>query len=95
MAAGILKLIPRFLMYHKVLHHFQKTMDRTADGMARLGPHTKKDDEVQQSLILVQQAARQILNICRKTSPLPFYEQKCANLEVCLGVSLFHHPICL
>ncbi|KAG2035144.1 hypothetical protein BDR03DRAFT_963313 [Suillus americanus] len=81
MASGFLKLIPRFLMYHKVLHHFQKAMDRTADGMARLGLHAKKDDEVQQSWILVQQAARQILNICRKTSPLPFYEQKCANLE--------------
>jgi hypothetical protein len=84
-ASGVLKLIPRFLMYHQVLHHFQKAMDRTADGMACLGPHTKKDDEVQQSWILVQQAARQILNICRKTSPLPFYQEKCANAEVCLG----------
>ncbi|KAG1811871.1 uncharacterized protein BJ212DRAFT_1373732 [Suillus subaureus] len=81
MASGVLKLIPPFLMYHKVLHHFQKAMDRTADGIARLGPYAKKDDEVQQSWISVQQAARQILNICRKTSPLPFYEQKCANLE--------------
>ncbi|KAG2346949.1 hypothetical protein BDR05DRAFT_997317 [Suillus weaverae] len=81
MASGVLKLIPRFLMYHQVLHHFQKAMDRIADGMARLGPHTKKDDEVQQSWIIVQKAARQILNICRKTSPLPFYEQKCANSE--------------
>ncbi|KAG2363946.1 hypothetical protein BDR07DRAFT_1608508 [Suillus spraguei] len=81
MASSFLKLIPRFLMYHKVLHHFQKVMDRTADSMTRLGPHAKKDDEVQQSWILVQQAARQILNICRKTSPLPFYEQKCANSE--------------
>ncbi|KAG1773410.1 hypothetical protein EDD22DRAFT_857459 [Suillus occidentalis] len=80
-ASGVLKLIPRFLMYHQVLHHFQKAMDRAADATARLGPHTKKDDEVQQSWILVQQAARQILNICRKTSPLPFYEQKCAHAE--------------
>lgn len=80
-ASGVLKLIPQFLMYHQVLNHFQKAMDRTADATARLGPHTKKDDEVQQSWILVQQAARQILNICRKTSPLPFYEQKCAHAE--------------
>lgn len=81
MASSFLKLIPRFLMYHKVLHHFQKAMDQSADSMTRLGPHAKKDDEVQQSWILVQQAARQIFNICRKTSPLPFYEQKCANSE--------------
>ncbi|KAG1906219.1 uncharacterized protein F5891DRAFT_1004632 [Suillus fuscotomentosus] len=81
MASSVLKLIPRFLMYHKVLHHFQKVMDQTANNMARFGPHAKKDDEVQQTWILVQQAARQILNVCRKTSPLPFYEQKCANLQ--------------
>ncbi|KAG2108641.1 uncharacterized protein F5147DRAFT_165103 [Suillus discolor] len=81
MASGVLKLIPRFLMYHKVLHHFQRVMDQTANNMARFGPHAKKDDEVQQTWILVQQAARQILNVCRKTSPLPFYEQKCANLQ--------------
>lgn len=81
MASGVLKLIPRFLMYHKVLHHFQKVMDQTANNMARFGPQAKKDDEVQQTWILVQQAARQILNVCRKTSPLPFYEQKCANLQ--------------
>ncbi|KAG1831027.1 hypothetical protein EV424DRAFT_1534535 [Suillus variegatus] len=81
MASGVLKLIPRFLMYHKVLHHFQKVMDQTANNMARFGPQAKKDDEVQQTWILVQQAARQILNVCRKTSPLPFYEEKCANLQ--------------
>ncbi|KAG1797696.1 uncharacterized protein HD556DRAFT_234863 [Suillus plorans] len=81
MASGVLKLIPRFLMYHKVLHHFQKVMEQTANNMARFGPQAKKDDEVQQTWILVQQAARQILNVCRKTSPLPFYEQKCANLQ--------------
>ncbi|KAG1732722.1 hypothetical protein EDB19DRAFT_1250642 [Suillus lakei] len=81
MASRVLKLIPRFLMYHKVLLCFQKAMGRIADGMARLGPYTRKDDEVQRSWTMVHQAARQILNICRKTSPLPFYEQKCANVE--------------
>ncbi|KAG2140644.1 hypothetical protein DEU56DRAFT_287816 [Suillus clintonianus] len=81
MASGVLKVIPQFLMYNKVLHHFQKALDRNPDGMARLGAHTRKDDEVQRSWISVQQAARQISNICRKTSPFPFYERKCANAE--------------
>lgn len=93
MASGVLKLIPRFLMYHKVLHHFQKVMDQTANNMARFGPQAKKDDEVQQTWILVQQAARQILNVCRKTSPLPFYEEKCANLQVRLRASLIQYAI--
>ncbi|KAG1722637.1 uncharacterized protein EDB91DRAFT_203324 [Suillus paluster] len=80
-ACRVLKLIPRFLMYHKVLRHFQNAMNRTDNAAARLGVHARKHEEVQQAWALVQQLALHILGICRRTSASPFYEQKCANLE--------------
>jgi hypothetical protein len=92
-ASGVLMLIPRFFMYHKVLTRFQDALDRTEDDAARLQFLAGKDEGVRKSWALVHQAARQILGICEKTSASPFYERQCANVEVCLGVSLIQRAI--
>ncbi|OJA10619.1 hypothetical protein AZE42_05702 [Rhizopogon vesiculosus] len=80
-ASGVLMLIPRFFMYHKVLSRFQKALDRTEDDATRLQFLARKNEEVQKSWASVHQAAQQILDICAKTNALPFYEQKCASVE--------------
>lgn len=88
-ASGVLLLIPRYFMYYEVLSRFQNALDRTEGDAARLQFLAGRDEEIRKSWGSVHQAARQILDICRKTSALPFYERKCANAQVCLGLARF------
>ena len=88
LACGVLMVIPRFFMYYKVLKCFQDALKETGDDTNRLQFLAARDQELRRSWSSVHRSALQILDICDKTSALPFYELLCANAEVRLGCEL-------